>query len=332
MKDAWKLGYLTVALAGALALGACGSDGPNTDTAITQGQASVVGAQVADQAGAIASALGEFQLSTGGLGQGFFAPATPGARILSIVRHAAGPRAAAMLFRAAGPEDCNPGVTGDSADTDGDGIPNNVIYVFTSSNCTFFAGDTTDAGDSLFVTVTGSVALHDTDDSDTFFGYNAAFGQWKYSITDGTTTIFVKLNGTSTADVGEAAVSGSDHYSITLNLDAANNATVSQNWDASFTPDVGQVVDSAAASLPPGEFDINGTFGFSGSASGQSGHWSFTLSTTNPLLFDPQCGEDNKLVGGSLQGAITAKNSVGFTVDFQDCGTLPTITAYDGTS
>jgi hypothetical protein len=329
MKASWKIGLVTAGVTGVLFLGACGSDsGPSTDTSITQSQATVVGTQVADQAAAIAAGLGNFQLSTGGLGQGFFAPSAPGGRTLQLVRRMAGPRAA-RLFLVAPPPDCTPGVAGDSSDTDLDGIPNNVIYTFSSSNCSYATGDTTGAGDSLRVTVTGTVALQDTDDSDTFFGYGASFGQWKFSETDGIDTISVRLNGTTTANVGTAAVAGSDHYSVTLAL-GPDNVTVSQNWDAGFDPNVGEVIDSAAASLPPGKFALNGVFGFNGVQAGESGDWSFTLTTTDSLVFDPACGDDNQLVGGSLRGAITAKNSVGFTIDFQNCGVLPTVTAYDG--
>lgn len=326
MKDAWKLGYLAVTVAGAMVLGACGSDnGPTTDTAITQSQAAVVGSQVAGQAAAIASALSDRQLSTGGLGQGFFAPGAPGGRTLRLVRRIAGPRAA-RLFLIAPPPECTPGVVGDSSDTDLDGIPNNAIYTFSSANCSY-PFDTTNTGDTIRVTVTGTVSLQDTDNSNTFFGYAASFGHWKYTLADATDTLFVLLNGTSTADVGTAAVSGSDHYSFTLDL-GADNVTVSQNWDAGFTPDVGEVIDSSASSLPPGQFALNGTFGFNGVSAGQTGDWSFSLTTTDSLAFDPTCIDDNQLVSGSLQGAISAKKTVGFTVDFTTCGVVPTVTTF----
>jgi hypothetical protein len=322
MKLMGKLGV--TAMGGVLVLAACGGDsnGPGTSTTLDQAQADVIGGIAAEQVGAIAGALGNYQVSGAGLSQGFFAAGAPGARMMTIARRVGGSRARAAGLLVDPPTGCTPSVVGDSSDTDGDGIPNNATFTFTTANCTVV-----DTVSGSTASVTGTVAFQDTDDNDTFFGYSVGFGQWRYTLTSGGSSAFIQLNGTTAADVGTGAVSGNDHYAVTVGA-GSDNLTVSQNWDAAYTPDPGEVVDPGAPSLPAGSFAINGNFGFSGQSQGQSGAWSFGLTTTNALAFDPSCGDINQLTAGSIQGVISANTAVGFTIDLQGCGVTPTVTVF----
>lgn len=322
-----KLGFIGAGLAAAAVLGACGGDSSSpSNTTLNDAQAGIIGQEVASQVGAIAGGLGNLQFSGGGLTQGFFSVGKPGARILSIARRIGGPKAAARIFALDPPTDCIPIVVGDSSDTDGDGIPNGVTYVFNANNCTVI-----DTVTGYTITVTGSAGFQDTDDADTFFGYAASFGQWTYAVDDGQTTSSIRINGTSGGDVGTGAVSGSDHYSVRFDFGPTDNITVSQNWDTGYTPDQGQVIDPQATNLPPGDFDINGNFGFTGVSGNQSGNWSFAVTTATALAFDPACTDENQVVGGSIRGAISANSSVGFTVDFNGCGNAPTVAVFGNT-
>jgi hypothetical protein len=319
---AGKLGFAGAGLVGVVILGACGGDSSGPDTTLTDQQAQLVGQVAASQVSALAGGLGNFSFTAGEQSQGIFSASRPVGRMFALARRLAGARARAKVFFVDPPADCTPVVVGDPSDSDGDGIPNGVTYSFSAANCSYVDSQT-----GYNVVITGTAAIDDTDDNDTFFGYNASFGQWTYSVNDGQSTTRIRLNGTSDADVGTGNVTGSDHYSVTLDLGPGENITLAQNWDAGFTPGVGQVIDPQAASLPAGTFDVNGNFGLHGESGGQSGNWSFSLNTTAALQFDPTCGtpDDNQLVGGSLRGAISARTSVGFTVDFNSCGNDPTV-------
>lgn len=318
-----KLSLLGTGLIAVALLGACGGDDDEGSTTINGAQAGVIGEAAATQISGIAGSLGNFQFSGSGDTQGFFAAGKPGGRLLAIARRVGGPRAAARIFLLDPPEGCDPIVVGDSADADGDGIPNGVTYAFNASNCTV-----TDTATGDVVVVTGSVGLTDTDDANTFFGYDANFAAWTYAFTSGGNTTSIRLNGTSDADIGTTDVTGSDHYSVKLNFGPTDNVTVTQNWDASFTPGQGEVIDPQASSLPPGAFGVNGNYGFKGVSGNQEGNWTFALSTTTELAFDPACVEENQIVDGALRGAISGHTTVGFTVDYGLCGEAPVIAVF----
>ena len=317
-----KLSLFGTGLVAVVMLGACGSSDEGS-TSLNDQQAALIGEAAATQIGAIAGSLGNFQFSGSGAPRASLPPASRADGCWPSPAAAAGPRAAARLLLLDPPEGCIPIAVGDSADTDGDGIPNGVTYVFNASNCTVL-----DTVTGITTTVTGSAGFTDTDDADTFFGYNADFGAWTISQTDGVNTQSFRLNGTSDADIGTGNVVGSDHYSVRLNFGPTDNITVTQNWDAGFTPAQGQVVDPQAASLPPGTFGVNGNFGFRGVSGQQSGDWSFALSTTTALAFDPACSDPNQIVGGSVRGAISGHTTVGFTVDYGLCGEAPVVAVF----
>lgn len=128
----------------------------------------MIGQAAVDQLGGLANGLSHFTTpGVGGLASGSFAPAGPGGRVLSSSIGRLNPAVRRSLALISGAEDCVP-TESSTTDTDGDGVPDNNIISFTTSNCAF--SDTTDAGEPLNFTVTGTVRIQDTDGAPTLFG------------------------------------------------------------------------------------------------------------------------------------------------------------------
>jgi hypothetical protein len=322
MTRASKLGFLSMALA--TALGACGDDGgPKTDTTLSASEAQAIGNQAVSQVAALVGGVGSFSFAESNLTQGFFTAGSPGGGILTTARRMAGSRPTVQALLLDPPAGCTPDVNGDPADDDGDGIPNGASYSFNALNCSY-----TDT-DNNTTTVTGSVSLGDHGSS--LYGYDVAFNNWRVSVaTPSSGTTYVELDGAADADVVSSAAAAHEDYAVTLFLDASNNITFSNAWVFTYAPGQSQVIDPADGVFPSGDVGLAGTFRLSGEFGGESGNWAFSIAAPT-LTFDPACPENDYIVGGTLQGAITARNSVGFDVTYHDCGTPPDVTPFGAT-
>ncbi|MGH7532595.1 MAG: hypothetical protein ACREL4_04810, partial [Gemmatimonadales bacterium] len=83
-----------------------------------------------------------------------------------------------------------------------------------------------------------------------------------------------------------------------------------------------------AASPPDGNLAFSGGF-FVTDLSAPSTNFSFGISTTTPLVYSAECGEDPSFTDGTVTGHLNgAGNDVGFTVTYTGCGVDPTITGH----
>ena len=329
MASVGKLRVAGAGLVAALALTACGGDDNTGSTDITPAQAAVVGAAAVEQLGGFASGLSHFSTpGVGGLGSGFFAPAAPGGRVLASNLGRLNPkirRSLALLSRA---PDCVPSQS-DPADTDGDGIQDDNVVTFTAANCTF--SDTTEQGEPLTVTVTGSVRIQDTDGATTLFGYQVGIAGFTVTVADtvsSTPDLSVSVTGTFDTDVRSSLANASQNLRTALRLDGTKVFGDHANWALGYTP-TGGPITLGAETLPAGEFTVNGSYDWNGAYKTAEGDWSFSLQTPLALAWDGACEDDDwPFESGQLKGSITARRSVGFTVDYAGCGVIGTITAY----
>ena len=326
--SAGRLRTAGAGLVAVLAMAACGDDDNGGNTDINPAQAAVIGQAAVDQLGGLANGLSHFSTpGVGGLASGFFAPAAPGGRVLlsSIGRlNPAVRRSLALISRAA---DCVP-TESSTTDADGDGIPDDNIITFTTSNCGF--SDTTDAGELLNFTVTGTVRIQDTDGASTLFGYQVGIAAFTVTVTDTITStpdLSVSVSGSFDADVQTTLANASQNLRTSLRLNGTRVFGDHANWAVGYTPTAGDI-DIEAESLPPGEFTLNGSYDWNGAYNTADGDWSFSLQTTEPLAWDGCDEEDWVFESGQLRGAISARQTVGFTIDYAGCGVPGTITAY----
>lgn len=328
MESVRKLRLFAVSLAGTLAVAACGGDsGPSSSTTISQAQATVIGAEAASQIGGLAGGLTSF--TSGSVSGGFFAPARPGGLVFARLRKLAPAGVRLRLALLASPDSaCVPTISGDTLDTDGDGIPNGASYTFTAGNCSY--GDSTGS-----VVITGGISLVDTDSPTTLFGYDFTLNNFSVTATDSNSqnnSINFVVDGTQLITVTSATAVAAENVSFRYAVNGTNYFTFASDWSTTFTPTSGQI-DPTNGPLQAGAFTVGGSYDWDGrTGTNADGNWKFTLATTAPLQYDGQCTDpDYPLESGTLQGAINGNQQVGFTVDFQGCGTLPTITAYDTT-
>jgi hypothetical protein len=324
-----RLKLVGAGIVAVLAMAACGGDDNSGSTDITPVQAAVVGGAAVDQLGGLANGLSHFNTpGVGGLASGFFAPAAPGGRMFATTLGRLNPtirRSMALLSRAA---DCVPGES-DPTDTDGDGIQDDNVVTFTAANCSF--ADTTDAGEPLAVTVTGSVRIQDTDGATTLFGYRVGIAGFTVTVADtisGTPDVSVMVTGGFDADVQGSLANASENLRTSLLLNGNKVVGDHANWALGYTPIAGTIT-LGSETLPAGEFTVNGSYDWNGAYNNAQGDWSFSLQTPLPLLWDGACDDDQwPFEEGQLKGAITARRSVGFKVDYVGCGLIGTITAY----
>jgi hypothetical protein len=316
-------------LAAVLAMAACGgSDNNGGNTDINPAQAEVIGQAAVEQLGGLANGLSHFTTpGIGGLASGFFAPSAAGGRVLlsSIGRlHPSIRRSLALLSRA---DDCTPSESS-TTDTDGDGIPDDNLVTFTAANCAF--SDTTETGEPLTFTVTGTVRIQDTDGASTLFGYQVGIAAFTVTVADtigSTPDISVSVSGSFDANVQTALANASQNLRTSLRLNGTKVFGDHADWAVGYTPTAGGI-DINAETLPPGEFTLNGSYNWNGDYGNANGDWSFSLQTTAPMVYDG-CDDDQWVFeSGQLKGAISARQTVGFTVDYAGCGVPGTITAY----
>lgn len=322
----WMSGLrrFAMGLATVTAVAACGdSSGPKGNDTIDPAQAAVVGQEAAGQIADIASDLTTLNASSGGLGSGLFAPGAPGNRVARMIARRLPSQYQAQFAAFAAPDAaCVPVVSGDTVDSDLDGIINNVTLTFGPGDCAY--------QDSLGngFAVTGAFSLQDTDGGATLWGFAVDYSHFRV------------LFYTDSASAGYEFDGG---YDATV---TANNATANQNfiarwrlngnpvlradyaWGVTFLPDTGSL-DPGQGELQSGTFDITGDYSWSGNFGQADGDWSFTVSTPTPLHYNQACDTDPELDGGQVRAAINGRNNIGFTVDYgPGCG-QETVNTFD---
>lgn len=328
MKSMENFGRWSLALAGMLALGACGGGdgGGGNSTSIDQAQAAVVGDVAATQISGMTSSMVNFSSSAGSLGGGFFAPSTATGRLLDgVMRAIPSPEHRAAFAMARLDPNCTP-TPDDETDTDQDGIPDHTMYLF---DCSY-----TDPQNGSSFTVTGAIHLFDSQDVATGFGFDINFEAFKFALSvpgqGGPTVTEVIVNGFYNVDVLAALAGASQDVSFVFRVNGRRVFLTSWDWAIDFTPS--GTIDFAAEDLPAGNWSINGDFLFAGEAGQNNGDWAFTLNTTAPLAYGGTCTLEPPFDSGTIEGAIVGHTSVGFTINYTGCGQLETVTAFDNNS
>ncbi len=323
-----KLGLFASGLAGMLTLGACGGDsGPAGNTAISQQQAAVVGAEAASQVSDIAAGITGFSFTGGSLGSGFFSRAALRGRVSTLDRVIPPRYRPQLAMLRGGNGQCAPAVAGDSSDTDGDGIENSATYTFTAGNC--FYQDSLGNG----FAVTGSVSIQDTDGGATLFGFALDMNRLKVLFYNDSASAGLDWDGTYNANVTSTSATTSRHFRTRFHVNNQIPYSFGDNWTLTFVPDTATIDPASQNTLPDGTFDITGSYNWSGALGNADGDWTFNISTPTPLHWSMACdGMTPPFDAGQILASINGRSNVGFTADYSACGTPPVINSFDNTA
>lgn len=318
---------MALTLAAALGLAACGSKGstgPSFSSTITNADAATVGANSADFASSLAST---FDFGTGP-NIGLSAKASPKAvALLNTAWMLAGGKAPHYTIHGqltppvmpASFSGCNGGnyvtVSGDTADADGDGIPNNETVTL-SCDSTLSTG--------VVLSIHGTIHIQDITG---LYGYQFSVNLSEVE-SHADTSVSISVTGTDNATF--TAASANDNLNLTLNDVLKQGAVTTggafhENWDATFTPT--STLLSVGNPLPDGSISFTGGF-YVTNAADATHNFNFTILTTTPLAFSAACkaaSDDPVFTGGVIQGKFNGSATVGFTATFTACNTPPTV-------
>jgi hypothetical protein len=301
-------------------LAGCGDVGssPRSPT-LDKAQAQFIGGLVAAQLSDLIGDLTGADSSLGGF-SAFLRPNSTVSRIAPLVAQA---RQLGSRYRFILPSlafACDPEKT-NAADDDGDGIATDDTLTFTPANC---GGEDRESG--LVTSVSGTVRVQDIG---AIYGFQLTISDFQVSMVPrgqrvGTTIV---LNGTYRANVSATGASAVQDLDYDIQLAGAPPISVSYNWDAEFTPMEGMRI-SPNRRWPNGTFDISGNLDYSVGDS----QMSFSLDTSDPLIFQPECETPPPFSSGELQGVLTTSQSSGFTLTHRHCGAAPAVSAVRGVS
>lgn len=190
-----------------------------------------------------------------------------------------------------------------SADDDEDGVPANASFTV---DCTFEDGSTT-------VTLDGSMAVQDDDDSDPLSGYDVTIDNFGFSILNNDNgneivrsfDLAFDLDKATGPNPGYSASIQSD-YNRTGPIIGAANLTV--NSEQTYSPDDG------ADPFAGGTFTLDDTLTF------VHDFTVYTLDRTSvDLHFDAACATSNKFDSGSVAHEDSLGNSL--LIEYTACGT-----------
>ncbi len=325
MMSMQKLGRFAMGASAILFVAACGDDsGPSTNNDISQAEAAVIGGEVTSQIGDLAGDLASFGNPAGGLGGGLFAPQALGGRMARMMgRSIPGSFRPQLAMFAAGDPNCNPTVTGDSTDTDGDGIPNGATYSFGAGSCTY--QDSLGNGFAL----TGAIVIQDTDGGATLFGVNVAFNDWRVLFYTDSASAGFEYDGSSAITITSLAAISSQDVSARWRVNGQRVFAADHNWQLAFSPDTGAIDPATQTELPSGSFDITGDFTWSGNQGQADGTWNFSFDTPVAAHYNESCDTDPPLDAGQVRAAITGRNNIGFTVDYGPACGQETVNTFD---
>ena len=325
MKKAFRLGLSLSCALGLAACGSKGSTGPSFSGTISNADAATAGENADGIAGDL---VNTFDFGVGPSGILLSPKSSPKAvALLNFAWQAAGGRAPHFRIRgqmapplmpssAAG---CNGGnytvVSGDTADADGDGIPNNETVTL---SC-----DSTLAGGEV-LSIHGTIHIQDVAG---LYGYQFSVNL-NETQTLADTSLSISVSGTDNAAFTAASIA--DNLNITESIVTKEGAVsvggaFHENWDATFTATGGSI--ALGDPLPDGTIAFNGGF-YVTDAADATQNFNFNLSTPTPLSFVASCYAADDVPpfdAGEINGSFNGSASVGFTVTYSACNTAPDI-------
>jgi hypothetical protein len=207
-------------------------------------------------------------------------------------------------------------IVGSNTDSDSDGIPDSITYVFDEAKCIQNVSLARGGGTQ---TLGGQIKLEDTKPTTADRSYRETITALKYVRDPAFKPKFTETrDGTREAtQSGDTALKKA--YNITLVRQVALRAKVTFVNKMKFAYQVsGAGTIDLNQPLPAGTFTLTGSNEFS---VGNFAPRVFTTSTQAPLVYDPGCASQ-RIVGGEVR-LTTPKTEI--KIVFQACGTEPVV-------
>lgn len=324
--------FAVAGLGALLSLAACGGggSGPGTTehTDMTIAQADAVGGGIATLINGAFAASSQFDIAADGNftdptlapGRGATRKQNLVATILRVGAHsarAANPTGPSLDDGILGSTGCVPSHS-NSTDTDLDGIPDDDLLTFTSTNCTYV----NDFG--VTVVVQGTVEIKD---QGSIWGFELIFNSLSYTLTDvSSNTGSVIVGGTYLSTVSANAANAQEIIHVLISSNTGGSLSATASWAFIFTPNA--PISDTASALPAGSLSINGHWNYSHN----DDNWDVILSTPEDLVYDGSCATNPIFASGSLEGQIAIARTHGFHIVFNGCGETPTVSVLGGTT
>jgi hypothetical protein len=207
-------------------------------------------------------------------------------------------------------------IVGSTTDSDGDGVPDSITYIFDEAKCTQNVPLIRGGGTQ---TLGGQIKLEDTSPNISDRSYRETITALKYVRDPALKPKFVETRD-GTREVAQAgSTSLTKTHNITLVRQVAFRAKVILVNKMAFAYQVsGAGTIDLNQALPAGTFTLTGSNEFT---VGNKNARVFTTSTQAALIYDPACASQ-RIVGGELR-LTTPKTEI--KIVYQACGTEPVI-------
>jgi hypothetical protein len=201
-----------------------------------------------------------------------------------------------------------------TADSDGDGVPDDATYLFTAPPCRFtgWRGGTLD--------IVGQLRIQDPLPSSAGFGYEATVTGLRSRFTSADSKVIydVTRNGTRSLSGSTAGLLLTTDLQVVRTFAGHPDAAVDKQWVVNYTPAAPLQINEP---LPSGSLDIAGTADWTRG----SEHFVLVVTTPTPLQYDASCTDTvQRIKAGELHAAGTFDDMQGFVrVRWTKCGDEP---------
>jgi hypothetical protein len=225
----------------------------------------------------------------------------------------------AAMAGAATPQGCNPTLTG-TADTNGNGIPEDQTITFTQQNCSITQQGITGR-------LTGSVRVQDIGG---LRGFRVTYNSLTTTAISADTTATILVNGVLEIQ-WISATAGRTLSTLSTRIAAQRpngsaSMTFAPNVTSQFTTTGGQI--AVGRNLPAGTYTMTGTLVVSYEASGNlrpagspaQASYTTNINTATTLTYDGTCTHDRAFGAGQLRGSVTGFANGSLATSFNGCG------------
>jgi hypothetical protein len=218
-----------------------------------------------------------------------------------------------------GPAD-DPCVTpSSSAETDGDGVPDDATYTFTAPPCRYEG----DLGVRDFtLDVVGQLRIVDPVPETPGFGANLSFTELRFSLSaeDADRSYSFIRNGTMVLTGSTAGLELATDVQVRRSFTGLSDAAAEHVWTVGFNPETSLQINQP---LPSGSVTVSGAVGWTR----QNESFDLTITTATPLHYDASCdASGRRFDDGELRVSGTFGETPGYVrIVWQNCGEDPGI-------
>ncbi|HZA98770.1 MAG TPA: hypothetical protein VE399_08340 [Gemmatimonadales bacterium] len=199
-------------------------------------------------------------------------------------------------------------------DSDGDGVPNDAVYLFTAPPCRFtgWRGGTLE--------FTGQLRIQDPAPLAAGFGYEGTLTDLltRFTSADGRVIYDVRRNGTRVLSGSVSSLILSTDLRLHRTFIGKLDAEVDQQWTLTYTPSASLQIN---APVPSGTLDIAGTLDWTRATE----HYVLTVTTPTPLHYNADCADTvQRIDAGEMHLAGSFNGTDGTVlVRWSECGREP---------